>query len=277
MSDFDLVQIGVVHSPVTDRRLMSPYGVPAEVHLFESYVYGLLLIEENTHIWVTGWLEDVDRERLQIVRPNYQPMHRRRGVFGLRSTTRPNSLAISPARLLKVRGNVLELESLDFIDETPVVDIKRYAPATDIIFAARGSRDRYVLDKADAEWLGFLEVEAGHFTGAITGGVIAAARLVQHVAIAWNILPKEPELRVIIGAAIETPILVDALQAMTGATFGSGRLRFVEGTAIGFEYAAQRLTAQPKACVLTEREMLRRRPFEELFVLAEENPLESHP
>ena len=275
MVDFDLVQIGVVQSPVTDRRLMSPYGVPAEVHIFQEFVDGLLLIEENTHLWVTGWLEDADRERLQIVRPTYQPSYRRRGVFGLRSTTRPNSIAVSPARLLKIRGSVLELESLDFIDGTPIIDIKRYAPATDIIFSARGSRDRYIPDKEDPEWLGFLEVEAGNFHGAITGGIIAAARLVQYVAIQWNIMPKEPELRVVIGSTFDAPLLIDAIQAMTGATFGSGRLRIVEGAEIGFEYGARRLTARPKACVLTEREMLRRRPFDELFTLSEERAPES--
>ena len=269
MSDFDLVQIGVVQSPVTDRRLMPPYGVPAEVHVFPEFVDGLLLIDENTHIWVTGWLEDADRERLQILRPTYQPSHRRRGVFGLRSTTRPNSLAMSPARLLNMRGNVLELESLDLIDGTPVVDIKRYAPTSDIIFSARGSRDRYLLDKTDPQWLSELEVEAGHFHGSITGGIIAGARLIQYIALNWDIMPKDEGLRVIVGLDFHLGILADAVQAMTGATFGSGRLRLAEGSSISFEYGDRRLSAVPKSCVRNEHEMLRRRPFHELFVITE--------
>ena len=271
MSDFDLVQIGVVQSPVTDRRLMAPHGVPAEIHVFPEFVDGLLLIEENTHLWVTGWLEDADRERLQIARPTYQPSHRRRGVFGLRSNTRPNSLAITPARLLRVRGNVLELEALDLIDGTPIVDLKRYAPTNDIIFSARGSRDRYLLDKADPAWLRELEVEAGHFHGVITGGVIAAARLIQQVALGWGIMPKDAKLRVIVGSEPDLGTLIDAVQAMTGATFGSGRLRVDEGSSIAFEYGVRRLTARPRSCVRTEREMLRRRAFEELFDVTEED------
>ncbi len=270
MSDFDLFQIGVVESPVSDRRLMSPQGVPAKVHLFSEYADGLYLIEENTHIWITGWLEDADRERLQIVRPNYRPSHRRRGVFGLRSTTRPNSLVSTPARVLSVSGTTLELEALDFIDGTPVVDVRRYAPTNDIIFSARGARDRYVLDKEDATWLSELEAEAGHFHGAITGGVIAGARLVQYVTIEWDILPKDPELRIAVGSDAESAILIDAVQALTGATFGSGRLRAMSDAGIRFEYQKHRLTALPHACVRAERENLRRRPFEELFVIREE-------
>jgi tRNA-Thr(GGU) m(6)t(6)A37 methyltransferase TsaA len=270
VSDFDLYQIGVVESPVSDRRLMSPQGVPAKVHLFSEYADGLYLIEENTHIWITGWLEDADRERLQIVRPNYRPSHRRRGVFGLRSTTRPNSLVSTPARVLSVSGTTLELEALDFIDGTPVVDVRRYAPTNDIIFSARGARDRYVLDKEDATWLSELEAEAGHFHGAITGGVIAGARLVQYVTIEWDILPKDPELRIAVGSDAESAILIDAVQALTGATFGSGRLRAMSDAGIRFEYQKHRLTALPHACVRAERENLRRRPFEELFVIREE-------
>jgi len=270
VSDFELYQIGVVESPVSDRRLMSLQGVPAKVHLFSEYADGLYLIEENTYVWITGWLEDADRERLQIVRPNYQPSHRRRGVFGLRSTTRPNSLVSTPARLLSVNGTTLELEALDFIDGTPVVDIKRYAPTNDIIFSARGARDRYVLDKEDASWLSELEVEAGHFHGAISGGVIAGARLVQHVAVEWDILPKDPELRIVAGSDAESAILIDAVQALTGATFGSGRLRASSESGIRFEYLKHRLTALPHACVQLELENLRRRPFDELFEIHEE-------
>jgi formylmethanofuran dehydrogenase subunit E len=270
VSDFDLYQIGVVESPVSDRRLMSPQGVPAKVHLFSEYADGLYLIEENTHLWITGWLEDADRERLQIVRPNYRPTHRRRGIFGLRSTTRPNSLASTPARLLSVSGTTLEFEALDFIDGTPVVDVRRYAPTNDIVFSARGARDRYVLDKEDPTWLGELETEAGHFHGAITGGVIAGARLVQYIAIEWDILPKDPELRIAAGSDVQSAILIDAVQALTGATFGTGRLRAGSEPGIHFEYQKRRLTALPHPCVQAERENLRRRPFEELFILHEE-------
>ncbi len=270
MSEFELVQIGVVESPITDRRSMPPEGVPAEVRIFPEFQDGLLLIEENTHIWVVAWLEDADRERLQIIRPTYEPSRRRRGVFGLRSTTRPNSLAISPAKLLDVRDDVLVLESLDFIDGTVVVDIKRYSPSYDTIFAARSSRDRYLLDKADPSRLPELEVEAAHFHGEINASVVAGARLIQYVSLNWNVMPKDPALRVQVGSSSEMASLADAVQALTAATFGSGRLRMVEGTWVCFEHGTRRLIVQPNRWPEDDLDALRKRPFDELFTLTNE-------
>ncbi len=270
MADFDLVQIGVVQSHVTDRRSMPPEGVPAEIQVFPEFDEGLLLIEENTHIWVVAWLEDADRERLQIIRPTYEPSRRRRGVFGLRSTTRPNSLAISPARLLQVRDNNLILESLDFIDGTPVVDIKRYSPSYDTIFAARSSRDRYLLDKADPSRIRELEVEAAHFHGEVNASMVAGARLIQYVSLNWNVMPKDPDLRVLIGSSPTVAMLADAVQALTAVTFGSGRLRMVEGDRIQFEHGARRLTVHPNPWDEADLEALRNRPFAEIFSLSGE-------
>lgn len=269
MSEFDLVQIGVVRSNVTDRRLMPPEGVPAEIQVFSEFEDGLLLIEENTHIWVVACLEGADRERLQIIRPTYEQYRRRRGVFGLRSTTRPNSIAISPARLLNAEGNTLVLESLDFIDGTPVVDIKRYSPSYDSIFAARSSRDRYLLDKADPSRIGELEVEAAHFHGEINAGIVAGARLIQYVSLNWNIMPKDPDLRVIVGSSPNLAVLTDAIQALTASTFGSGRLKVVEGECVQFEHGTRRLLVRPNPWDGSDLETIRRRPFDEIFSMSD--------
>lgn len=267
MSDFDLVQIGVVQSRVTDRRSMPPEGAPAAIQVFPEFAEGLLLIDENTHIWVVAWLEDADRERLQIIRPTYEPSRRRRGVFGLRSTTRPNSIAISPARLLRVNDNTLLLESLDFIDGTPVVDIKRYSPSYDTIFTARSSRDRYLLDKADPSRIRELEVEAAHFHGEVNASMVAGARLIQYVSLNWNIMPKDPDLHVQIGSSAAISVLADAVQALTAVTFGSGRLTVADGDGIRFEHGTRRLTVHPNPWDENDLDALRNRPFSEIFSL----------
>lgn len=270
MAEFDLVQVGVVQSSITDRRLMPREGVPAEIQVFPEFQEGLLLIEENTHIWVVAWFAGADRDRLQIARPTYEPSRRRRGVFGLRATTRPNSIATSPARLLEVRGSNLVLESLDFIDDTPVLDIKRYSPSYDTIFCARSSRDQYLLDKADPTRMRELEVEAGHFHGEINADIVAGARLIQYVSLNWNVMPKDPDLRVLIGSSPKLAILTDALQALMAATFGSGRIKIVDGDCICFERGGDRLTVQPRRWQATDIEALRDRPFDEIFWLTDE-------
>jgi tRNA (Thr-GGU) A37 N-methylase len=46
------------------------------------------------------------------------------GAFASRSPHRPNRIGISAVRLCAVRGNLLEIGGHDFIDGTPVLDIK---------------------------------------------------------------------------------------------------------------------------------------------------------
>ncbi len=267
MEDLDLVQIGVVHSDVSDRRLMPPEGVLAQIEIFPEFEDGLLLIEENSHIWVVVWLEDADRDRLQIIRPTYEPSRRRRGVFGLRSTTRPNSLAISPARLMEVRDRILFVEALDFIDGTPVVDVKRYSPSYDMIFSARSSRDRYLLELADPSRIRELEVAAAHFHGELNATMVAGARLVQYVSLNWNAMPKDPNIKVTIGSAPELAVLADAIQGLTAVTLGTGRLIVVDGDRIRFDLGERRFVVRRRAWTEDDLAALRTRPFEEMFAI----------
>ncbi|MDI3339636.1 MAG: tRNA (N6-threonylcarbamoyladenosine(37)-N6)-methyltransferase TrmO [Sphaerobacter sp.] len=267
---FDLVQIGVVHSLVSDRRLMPRTGVPAEIHIFPEYADGLLLIEENSHIWVIGWLEDADREHLQIVRPTYEPSRRRRGVFGLRSPTRPNPLSLTATRLLAVEGNVLQVERLDLVDGTPVLDLKRYSPSWDAIVAARSSRDHYRLDPTDAALVEEKEEAAVHFHGERCAAMVLGARLILSLALAWDIPPKDPELRVTVGTDAAVLHLADAVQALTAATFGTGRLRAAPGANVIFEHGLRRLIASPLPVDGMDLDRLRQVPLAHLFMLVEE-------
>src|SRR5690554_5152920 len=126
MIDFEeqmsLIQIGEVHSPIVERREMPAHGVRAEVEIFPPYRDGLMLIEGNTHLWIFGWFAGAERDQLQIVRPEYQPGERRRGVFGLRSTTRPNSIGMCVSKLVGVQNGRMTLDHLDLLDGTPVID-----------------------------------------------------------------------------------------------------------------------------------------------------------
>jgi tRNA (Thr-GGU) A37 N-methylase len=56
-----------------------------------------------------------------------------RGTFALRSPARPNPIAMSVARLLKVAGNSLQVVGLDCLDNTPLLDLKPYFASTDAV------------------------------------------------------------------------------------------------------------------------------------------------
>ena len=48
------------------------------------------------------------------------------GIFAQRGKNRPNKIGITICRLISVRGLSVEVEALDAIDGTPVLDIKPY-------------------------------------------------------------------------------------------------------------------------------------------------------
>jgi tRNA-Thr(GGU) m(6)t(6)A37 methyltransferase TsaA len=48
------------------------------------------------------------------------------GIFAQRAKNRPNRLGVTICRLLSVQGSSIEVEALDAIDGTPVLDIKPY-------------------------------------------------------------------------------------------------------------------------------------------------------
>jgi tRNA-Thr(GGU) m(6)t(6)A37 methyltransferase TsaA len=56
-----------------------------------------------------------------------------RGTFALRSPARPNPIAMSVVRLLKVEGTRLSVQGLDCLDDTPLIDIKPYFASTDAV------------------------------------------------------------------------------------------------------------------------------------------------
>jgi tRNA (Thr-GGU) A37 N-methylase len=53
------------------------------------------------------------------------------GIFATRSPARPNPIGLSTVRLLAISGSTIEIEDVDVVDGTPLLDIKPYVPAFD--------------------------------------------------------------------------------------------------------------------------------------------------
>jgi tRNA (Thr-GGU) A37 N-methylase len=45
-------------------------------------------------------------------------------VFSICSPRRPNPIGLSVLRVTDIRENVLEVENIDMLDQTPILDIK---------------------------------------------------------------------------------------------------------------------------------------------------------
>lgn len=258
--------VGRVHSPVREREAMPHGGIPAAIEIFPAFAPALAAIEQNSHIIVLAWLDGAQRDRLQVRGRGAAPDAPPRGVFGLRSADRPNPIGLTATRLLRQDGAWLWVERLDFVDGTPVIDLKRYSPGWDAIFAARTQRDLTF----PAYWprddvLRDLAQEAAHFHGERCPAVALAARMVYHVGETWRIGAKDQDLRVVLGA---DPCLRDAVQALTGATFGSGRLLLTESTVWRFHWRQQRLAFRPHR-IAGDPEALLAGPLDELFAITE--------
>ena len=100
-------------------------------------------IEQFSHLWILFLFHgNGPREFSPTVRPPRLGGNKRLGVFATRSPFRPNPLGLSVVRFegLSRRGGrlMLEVGGGDFLDGTPVIDIKPYIPYADAPEGATG-------------------------------------------------------------------------------------------------------------------------------------------
>lgn len=123
-------QAGLVKSATATLELLPPYNVQE----------ALRGIEEFSHLWIVFAFHKSITEKFQpTVRPPRLGGNTRVGVFASRSPFRPNPIGLSVVELKGVNGITLELAGGDFLDGTPVLDIKPYVPYSDAIPSADGS------------------------------------------------------------------------------------------------------------------------------------------
>jgi len=133
MKEIRYTPIGIIHSPFKEPRGMpiqptAAKGVRGTVELRPEYVDGLKDIEGFSHIILLFHLH-LSQDYSLEVRP-FLDDHLR-GVFATRAPRRPNPIGISTVRLVKVEGRVLQVEDVDIVDGTPLLDIKPYVPEMD--------------------------------------------------------------------------------------------------------------------------------------------------
>jgi tRNA (adenine37-N6)-methyltransferase len=95
----------------------------------KNLVDGLLDLSGFSHIYLIYHFHRSEGFKLKVTPFLDNQAH---GVFATRAPMRPNQIGISVVKLLNVRGNILEIENVDILDGTPLLDIKPYIPAFDI-------------------------------------------------------------------------------------------------------------------------------------------------
>jgi len=133
MKRLTLKVIGTIHSPFrqaqgTPIQSALAQGVEGSVKVFPEFVPGLQDLEGFERIWLLYWLDRASPAEL-VVKPFLDK--RKRGIFATRAPCRPNPLGLSCVRLLGIEGGRLRIGDVDVLDETPLLDIKPYAPRLD--------------------------------------------------------------------------------------------------------------------------------------------------
>lgn len=109
-------------------------GPRTSIRLEACYQDGLLGLEQWSHVWVFYWFDRNDtlgKRAVLQVHPRGNRENPLTGVFATRSPMRPNLIALSLCRVISIKGTVVEIESIDAFDQTPVIDLKPYIPGLD--------------------------------------------------------------------------------------------------------------------------------------------------
>ncbi|RUO42294.1 tRNA (N6-threonylcarbamoyladenosine(37)-N6)-methyltransferase TrmO [Pseudidiomarina aestuarii] len=121
-------QPGLVTAAVASIRLQGPYAHPdcvRELSTF-SHIWVLFLFSETL---ASGWKP--------LVRPPRLGGNVRTGVFASRATYRPNGIGMSVVPLQGIRhtssATYIDVLGSDWVDGTPVIDIKPYLPYAEAI------------------------------------------------------------------------------------------------------------------------------------------------
>src|SRR5258708_4961802 len=108
--DASLYYIGRIRTPWKQRKDCPKNARESDavctIELDPRWADGLKGVETCTHVVVLYWM-DKSRRDLVLQVPGHYGVQR--GTFALRSPARPNPIAMSVARLLKVDGNRLQI------------------------------------------------------------------------------------------------------------------------------------------------------------------------
>jgi tRNA-Thr(GGU) m(6)t(6)A37 methyltransferase TsaA len=130
--------IGRIRTPWTMREACPKNGRESTevctIDLDPRYRAGLKDIESVSHLLLLYWMDQARRDLILQVPRHYGEQ---RGTFALRSPVRPNPIAASVVRVVKVDGTLLSVAGLDCLDGTPLLDIKPYFASTDAVADAR--------------------------------------------------------------------------------------------------------------------------------------------
>ena len=118
--------IGIIHSPFKKAEGVpiqpsQAKGIKGIVELRKDFENGLTDLDGFSHIILLYHFHLSKDYSLSVVPFLDDTTH---GVFATRAPNRPNPIGLSVVKLIKIEKNILHIENIDIVDETPLLDIK---------------------------------------------------------------------------------------------------------------------------------------------------------
>jgi tRNA-Thr(GGU) m(6)t(6)A37 methyltransferase TsaA len=125
-----LTPIGIVRNPLREPKDDVFGGLISRIELDSARFTpdSLAGLHEFSHVEIVFSFHLASESEISygLRHPRGNPAWPKSGIFAQRGKDRPNHIGISVCRLISVNGMALEVEDLDAIDGTPVLDIKPY-------------------------------------------------------------------------------------------------------------------------------------------------------
>jgi tRNA-Thr(GGU) m(6)t(6)A37 methyltransferase TsaA len=129
-----LKSIGVIHTPFQSTESMPIQSARSDaagfVEVFPGYTEGLEGVDGFSHLILLYAFHLLETPPKLMVQPFLDD--RLHGVFATRYPNRPNPIGLSVVRLIARQDNRLDIQGVDMLDGTPLLDIKPYVPDFDI-------------------------------------------------------------------------------------------------------------------------------------------------
>ncbi len=125
--------IGTIRSPFYDIKNMpiqpsGASGIRGSIEIFSEFIEGMKDLQDFSHLILLYHFHKVKDYKL-VVTPFLDSSDH--GIFSTRAPKRPNPIGLSIVKLLEITGNAIQIENVDILNGTPILDIKPYVPEFD--------------------------------------------------------------------------------------------------------------------------------------------------
>jgi tRNA-Thr(GGU) m(6)t(6)A37 methyltransferase TsaA len=127
--------IGTIHSPFAERKGMpiqpaGAQGVKGTIEILPEFRAGLQDLDGFSHVILLYHFHCSEGYELTVT-PFMDPQPH--GVFATRAPKRPNAIGLSVVHILGIEDGIIQVENIDILDGTPLLDIKPYVPQLDCV------------------------------------------------------------------------------------------------------------------------------------------------